>query len=169
MNESTRDMKMDKMYPLHFGAMRKAGLWKQNDKVPTLREATELVMKKEDTKYMKLKRKRERDRKRKIFFVIGYSKFWPKSIPKMIDELLEKFPSLKWLRYSMSYRRFPNISQLIHGDLIRKVNENVISSDEERNICNCRKKKGEPQACKFNGVCSESNVVYEIECKTTGN
>jgi hypothetical protein len=167
-NEVNKNKSLDELYPVHFKTLREAELWKLNWEVPTLKEANQQLEIKENRTVMKSKKKRERERKRKVFFVIGFSKFWPKPIPMIIDEILKNFPSLKWLRYSISYKKFPCISQLIQGDLMRKVNENITTEEEERKVCNCRRRKGELTTCRYDGICCESNVIYEIECKTTG-
>jgi hypothetical protein len=159
---------MDELYPIHLKALKEARLWKTNWEVPTLNEANQQLEMKEHKTQQKTKKRRERERKRKVFFIIGFSKFWPRPIPMIIDKILENFPSLKWLRYSISYKKFSSVSQMIQGDLMRKVGENIITVDDERKKCNCRIPKGELKTCRYDGVCYESNVVYEIECKTTG-
>jgi hypothetical protein len=45
----------------------------------------------------------------------------------MIREVKSRFPSLTWLRVSMSYHRFSNMRELFQGDLNTKLNRNVIS------------------------------------------
>jgi hypothetical protein len=167
-NKLNENKKLDELYPIHFKALKNAMLWKSNWEVPYLSEINEQLKIKDNKTTLKIKKKSERERKKKVFFIIGFSTFWPKSIPKIIDETLKNFPSLKWLRYSISYKKFPCISQLIQGNLMRKINEDITTVDEEKKECNCRKRKGEIDNCRYNGICFESNVIYEVECKTTG-
>ena len=80
-----------------------------------------------------------------------------------IREVKARFPSLKWLRVSMSYHRFSNLRELFQGDLNTKLNRGIISKDFENLPCNCRNKK----ACAYGGKCRSSIVVYKAICLKT--
>ena len=162
-DENNVDLKLDEAYPEHFGALNKAGLLK-NFEPPTLgAKAAELEAASKDEVGQATKKRRERDRKRAIYFKVGFSHYWRKPIHKTIREVKSRFPSLKWLRVSMSYHRFSNLRELFQGDLNTKLNRNVISKDFQILPCNCRNKK----ACPYGGKCRHSIVVYQTTCLQT--
>ena len=76
---------------------------------------------------------------------------------------------MTWLRVSMSYHRFPNLSQKFNSDLNNKVMENVYDKGYEDQKCNCsvtlRKEDG---SCLYKGVCRRSTVIYQVDCALTG-
>ena len=112
----------------------------------------------------KLKKKRERDRKRAVYFKVGVSIHWKKPIHNILKKHKEKFPSLSWLRISMSYHRFTNLREHIQGDLTTKLIKGLDSEDFMTLECNCRDKKN----CIYSGKCRSSIVVYQGNCLTTG-
>ena len=112
----------------------------------------------------KLKKRRERDRKRAVFFCIGYSHFWPKPIPYIIKKIKKDFPTLSWLRISMSYHRFTNLRELFQGDLSSKLTANIVSLDFMNRPCNCRDKAN----CPFDGKCRHQIIVYQATDTKTG-
>jgi hypothetical protein len=128
-DENSADMKLDEIYPEHFGALSKADLLKIFD-APTLgAKAAELNAALEDEVGQATKKRRERDRKRAIYFKLGFSHYWQKPIHKTICEVKLRLPSLKWLRVSMSYHPFSNLHELLQSDLNTKLNSTVISKD----------------------------------------
>ena len=162
-DEDSTNMKLDEIYPEHFEALNKADLLK-NFEVPTLgAKAAELEAASKDEVGQATKKRRERDRKRAIYFKVGFSQYWRKPIHKTIREVKSRFPSLKWLRVSMSYHRFSNLRELFQGDLNTKLNRNVVSKDFQNLPCNCRNKK----ACPYGGKCRHSIVVYQATCLKT--
>ena len=72
---------------------------------------------------------------------------------------------LKWLRVSMSYHKFPNLSQAFMGDLTSKLTKGVGSRDFEDAPCNCTRASKVDGKCTFNGECRKSIVVYKAECQ----
>jgi hypothetical protein len=155
-NKDSVDLKLDKIYPEHFGTLNKANLLKDFE-APTLGvKAAELEAASKDEVGQATKKRRERDRKRAIYFKVGFCNYWRTLIHKMIHEVKSRFPSLTWLRVSMSYHRFSIMRELFQGDLNTKLNCNVISKDFQKLPCNCRNK----QACLYSGDCRTSIVVY---------
>jgi hypothetical protein len=164
-NENGAGMKIDKIYPEHFGALSKADHLKYFD-APTLgAKAAELKAALEDEVRKATKKRRERDRKRAIYFKVGFSHYWQKPIHKTICEVKSRFPSLKWLPVSMSYHSFSNLGELFQSDLNTKRNSTVISKDFQNLPCNCRNK----QACLYEGKCHHSIVAYQATCLKTNN
>ena len=162
-NKNSADMKLDEIYPEHFGALSKADLL-NNFEAPTLgTKVAELEAALEDEVGQAMKKRRERDRKRAIYFKVGFSHYWRKPIHKMIRKVKSRFPSLKWLCVSMSYHRFSNLRELFQSDLNTKLNCNIISKDFQNLPCNCRDK----QACPYGGKCRHSIVVYQTTCLKT--
>ena len=163
-DESNYDSKLEELYPVHFAALEHSKLVKPNT-TPTLGELTKkMEEEKLDTVSQALKKRRERDRKRAIYFKIGYSDFWKKPIHKTLKEIKSRFPSLSWLRISMSYHRFTNIREHFQGDLNSKLNDGLRSLDFEDLDCNCRNR----EACPYGGFCRRSIVVYKATCLKTG-
>jgi hypothetical protein len=121
------DLKLDEIYPEHFDALNKVILLKDFE-APTLGVKTaELEAASKDEVGQATKKRRERDRKRAIYFKVGFCNYWRTLIHKMIREVKLRFPSLTWLRVSMSYHRFSNMRELFQGDLNTKLNRNIIS------------------------------------------
>ena len=164
LDDDNTNCKLSELYPTHFEALNNAKLIKP-EQIPTLGESKEKMAKeKEDTASQALKKRRERDRKRAIYFKIGFTDFWRKPIHKVIKEIKAKFPSLSWLRISMSYHRFNNIRELFQGDLNSKLADGLNSLDFEDLDCNCRNR----EACPYGGRCRRSIVVYRATCLQTG-
>ena len=65
----------------------------------------------------------------------------------------------------MSYHRFTNLHELLHGDLSRKVNKGVISKDFENKSCNCNTSSTSSGMCTYKGMCRQYCVVYKVMCK----
>ena len=158
------NLKLDKIYPLHFEALNKADLLK-NVEIPSLAEKKkEMEDERKNPTLNKVKKRRERDRKRAIYFKIGFSNFWIQPVHKIIKKHKNKFTSLNWLRVSMSYHRFTNFREHLQGDLTTKLNEGIDSEDFQTLQCNCRNKK----KCIYGGRCRSSIVVYQATCSMTG-
>jgi hypothetical protein len=66
----------------------------------------------------------------------------------------------------MSYHRFPNMRDLLAGDLSKKLSEGVESMDFQVRDCNCRGGRG-PRKCQYGDVCRMPIVVYKVTCKMT--
>jgi hypothetical protein len=123
------DLKLDEIYPEHFGTLNKVNLLKDFE-APTLGvKKAELEAASKDEVGQATKKRRERDRKRAIYLKVGFCNYWRTPIHKMIREVKSRFPSLTWLRVSMSYHRFSNMRELFQGDLNTKLNPNVISKE----------------------------------------
>ena len=118
-----------------------------------------------DLTFNKLRKRRARDRKRTIYFMVGFTDFWCKPIHKLLNKIKATFPSLKWLRISMSYHRFQNLRELFQGNLNTKLLEDVTSLDFDQLPCNCRKKD---KKCIYDGNCRNKVVVYQTTCALTG-
>ena len=87
-------------------------------------------------------------------------------VSKIINDEKE-IHGLKYLRTSMAYHKFPNLTELLQSDLNKKVMNNVISVDYENTDCNCTPKlhnrKGE---CVCKGACNTTTVIYQVTCTT---
>jgi hypothetical protein len=149
------------LYPKHHEALDQAGLSPKY--VPTLQEVLDLNKGKEKRKEEKLERDKQRNRS--VYFCIGYSSLWKEPIHKLLKKLRNKF-ELKWLRILMSYHRFPNMREMLQGDLSKKLTEGVESKDFKVRDCNCRGGKG-PGKCQYGGFCRMPIVIYKITCTMT--
>ena len=90
---------------------------------------------------------------------------WTPPIWKTIKLLTAKH-NIPWLRVSMSYHRFPNLRELLNGDLTQKLTQNVPSLDFDTLACNCNTRN--TTGCAYNNVCRQTIGVYQIECNLTG-
>lgn len=165
--EENANQTLDDIYPDHFAALYQADL--VSNVIPTLAKAqaeqeTELI----SGENAALKKKRERDRKRSIPFTVGQCTFWKVPIHVTIKKIKARFPSLSWLRISMSYRRFSNFGEMLQGDLSSKLNKRVISLDFESLPCNCRVKDEEGN-CLYGEDSRKKIAVYETICLVTGD
>jgi hypothetical protein len=84
----------------------------------------------------------------------------------IIKRVKKDFPSLTWIRTSMAYHRFPNVRELLQGDLNAKLNESIRSLDFEVLSCNCRD-KNDQGICKYKSKCRTPIVVYKATCSVT--
>lgn len=149
---------LQKIYPEHFKALDKANLLPR--KIPTLNECIASTLDRERVK--EIKQDKQRQRNRTVFFCIGYSSIWKKPIHKILKDIRNEFEGLKWLKISMSYHRFPNVREIISGDLSNKILEDVESLDFKTLECNCR-----GGSCNYNNICRAPIIVYEVKCKIT--
>ena len=145
---------------MHLAALDHAGL--SPEYAPTLQE---LLAKNEGKETRKLEKlERDKQRNRSVYFCMGYTKFWKEPIHRLVKRLRDKF-DLKWLRVSMSYHRFPNLREMLQGDLSKKLIEGVESMDFKVRDCNCR--GGKTGKCQYGDVCRIPIVIYKVTCKTT--
>ena len=158
-NKNTR---IDELYPDHAAALEVAGL--SPEKYPTIQS----VQDEQQTTAEERKRAKEKKRKnryRSVFFCIGHSKGWEHPIHRTLKRLRNNH-NLKWLRISMSYHRFPNLSEMLQGDLSRKLLDGVESLDFIDRECNCRTgATPEHGLCPYRGNCRKSVIVYKVTCK----
>jgi len=72
---------------------------------------------------------------------------------------------LTWLRFSVSHHRFPNSSELLHGDSSSKLNKNVVSLDFMDRRCNCNESNYINGGCPHGGDCRKCMTVHGVKCK----
>ena len=152
---------MNELYPDHCTALLVAGLLP--DEMPVLKDVLGVV--RDEKKSRRAKKPPDR-RRRETFFCIGMSYVWKgkNSLPKKLKKLRNKH-ELKWLRISMSYHRFPNLGELLQGDLCSKLNEDLISEDFMDRPCNCCKKlRPNNGQCIYHGECRKCITVYKATC-----
>jgi hypothetical protein len=159
--DASRYKSIKDLYPRHFEALDKAGLSPKY--IPTLQEVLDLNKGKEKRREEKLGRDVQRNRS--VYFCIGYSNTWKEPLHKVLKKLRNKF-DLRWLRISMSYHRFPNMREMLAGDLSSKLSEGVESVEFKVRDCNCRGGRG-PGKCQYGGYCRMPIVIYRITCKMT--
>ena len=114
---------MDKIYPAHANALRKAGL------APPIFSTMGELWEKQDEKVDKNK---ERDvsvkKNRNVYFCVAYSRDFSSAIHRVIDRLKRSF-NLTWIRVRMSYHIFNNLATLLNGDLAAKIGWGIFSKD----------------------------------------
>ena len=101
----------------------------------------------------KAAKKKERDKQRYVYFCVGYSNIWDEPLHILIDKLKKEY-NLTWLRFSMSYHRFPNVRELFSRDLTTKMMKGIINRDVKDEDCNCKKvSKTKDGKCIYDGQC----------------
>ena len=135
-NRKMLKTRIDKVYPDHYEAPKIANLTPKCP--PTMKQ----ILKK-TRKMLKTKKEREEKNARRknswqIFFCVGVSKVFKGkgAVHLKLKELRNKY-NLKWLRISMYYHKFSNLSKLFGGDISGKLMRNVKSLDFMGRYCNC--------------------------------
>jgi hypothetical protein len=95
------------------------------------------------------------------------TKLWKEPIDKILRKLRNKL-DLKWLGISMSYHCFPNMKEMLQGDLSKKLTKGVKSMDFKVRDCNCRGGRG-PGKCQCRDFCRMPIIIYRITCKMMNN
>ena len=118
-------MNIKERYFEHANAISRAGLGMKN--FPTLKELWE------DADEREKKKKEKRKRKKgggscNAYFCIGFSQLWREKIHSVIKRL-QNVHDLKWLRVRMSYHRFPNLGEVLQGDMVGKLRKGTGSKD----------------------------------------
>ena len=75
---------------------------------------------------------------------------------------------IKWLRMQMSYNRFPNLGELLQGDLVSKTRRNLASKAFLDRECNCNTSTKVKGRCTYGGECQRCCVIYKVTCKCCG-
>ena len=158
-----QDQLITEIYPSHAKALLKADLLPK--KVPTLTNQMH------ENEVMKSKKEQKDQNKkvdsRDIYFCIGYTKAWPKPVHTIIKRLIKNF-GLTWLRFKMSYHRFPNLYELYGGDTTKKLNRGIVSLDFENKPCNCKTSSKINGECAYGGLCRNSCIVYSVSSTASG-
>eukprot|EP00957_Ditylum_brightwellii_P204930 15341434-Ditylum_brightwellii.AAC.1 len=129
-SEDLKEVRIDKVYPGHAEALRKAGLAEQH--FPTFGE----VWGKEELE-ASVEKKKKRHNKQNVYLVIGFSKFLRESgLPKLLKRLCPWY-NLSWLWINIAYRQFTNLCKKFSGDLMGKINNGIKSLDFKNRPCNC--------------------------------
>ena len=122
---------VDRLYPNHANALRKAGLAPPN--FPTIGYLWRKQDEKVDTEKEQDARK---NKNRNVYYCVAYSRYFSTSINRVINRL-KKYFNLSWLIVRMSYHRFDNLAELINGDFTAKIGEEIFSKDLMDRKCNC--------------------------------
>ena len=77
----------------------------------------------------------------------------------IIKELRDSY-NLNWLRISMSYHRFLNLSQVFREDLNTKLAKGVVSEAYAKLPCNYNQSSKVNGECMYRGECIKSIVIY---------
>lgn len=152
-SEATKHKKFSEIYPEHYEALKVAGAKNIDISLNDFRIENEQNKAKN--------RKKSRKRKTDVYFTIGFSSFFRYPIHKIINRL-KKLHNQTW-RFSMSYRRFANISQILSSDVDRKLNLGLVT-DFSRENCNCSRVSKVNGECIYGGDCRSKIVVYECTC-----
>ena len=157
---------MEELYPVHCKRLREADF--APDSFPKLGEVLDEIERRreDDNQQGGGLEKKKKKRRRQTWFCIGVSTIWQKPIHRKIKELKTKY-GLNWLRHSMSYHKFLNVSQLLRGDLTNKLMSGTEDShlvDRESN-CDIRSLRESDRGCIYGGRCRESMLIYSLRCK----
>ena len=69
----------------------------------------------------------------------------------------------------MAYHRYPNLGELLQGDLVSKIRCNLASKDFLDRECNCNTTTKVKSRCEYGGECSRCCVIYKVTCKWCGD
>ena len=143
---------VEKIYPNHENALRKAGLVPPN--YPTMGD---LWSKKDE----KVDKEKETDAKKykniKVYFCVAYSCYFSTSIHRVINRLKNAF-NLSWTRVRMSYPRFNNLAELLNRDLA-----NLFFKDLMDRECNCSLPSKVNGKCVYEGKCRSKCIIYKVK------
>ena len=65
----------------------------------------------------------------------------------------------------MSYHRFPNLGEVLQGDMIGKLKKGTVSKDFSDRECNCSSTKKVKGECAYEGDCRACCIFYKVTCK----
>ena len=117
---------------------------------PTLKELWENSDEREKKK--KKPKRKKGGGSRNASFCIGFSQLWQEKIHSVI-KILQKAHGLKWLRVRMSYHRFPNLGEVLQGDMIGKLRKGIGSKYLLDRECNCSSTTKVKFECAYEGDC----------------
>jgi hypothetical protein len=107
------------IHQTHFNALHHANLWAVNADDPTL---SKLQQSNKIAEEKSTKKNKDKDNNLNVYFCLGYSTFWKKPLHTIITRLKQKH-DLPWLRFSMSYHRFPNLRDVFQSHLSAKIGQ----------------------------------------------
>ena len=162
-SKKTMNSRINELYPLHAAALKLADL--APELFPKMKEIVarlEINEKEKDKENVAKRRKVSRQ----VYFCVGICDTWKgkNAIHSTIKKLQMKH-NLPWLRLSMSYHKFPNLREILQGDLNGKILKGIGSRDFEPLPCNCSAPSKHNGICIFNGKCRHSIVVYKATCR----
>ena len=110
---------------------------------------------------------KERDvskkKNRNVYFFVAYSRYFSASIYRVIDRLKKSF-NLSWMIVQISYHRFNNLAELLHGDLAAKIGQVIFSKDLMDRKCNCSLPSNINGKCVYEGKFRPRIIIYEVKC-----
>ena len=65
----------------------------------------------------------------------------------------------------MSYHRYPNLSEVLQGDMIGKLRKGIGLKDFLDHECNCSSTTKVKYECAYEGDCRAYCIVYKVTCK----
>ena len=103
---------------------------------------------------------------RKIPFVMHYSKPWLlRPVHVIIKEALKRHNLAGFIRFSMVYKRYTNLAELIKRDMRAKINRKIEDLNFPNLGCNCTGGR-----CKLvDQNCRKSGVIYQIACNVNSS
>ena len=155
---STLSEGVDKIYPNHANALRKAGLAPSN--FPTMGD---LWSKQDEKVDMKKEPDVNKNKNRNVYFCIAYSWYFYTSIHKVIIRLKTSF-NLSWVRVRMSYHRFNNLAGLLNGYITAKIGRGIFSKYLKDIECNRSLPSKVNRKCVYEGKCWSKCIIYEGKC-----
>ena len=64
----------------------------------------------------------------------------------------------------MSYHQFPNLGEILQGDLVGKIRKVIGSKGFLNRECNCNYTTKVKGTCAYRGECRAHFVVYKVTC-----
>jgi hypothetical protein len=110
------------IHPTHFNALHHANLWAVNANDLTL---SELQQSNKIVEEKSAKKMKDKDNNINVYLCLGYSMFWKKPLHMTITCLKREHHLPCWLRFAMSYHRFPKLSDIFQSHLSVKMIEDI--------------------------------------------
>ena len=148
---------VDKVYPDHANALRKAGLAPPN--FPTMGDLWRNQDEKVDIEKEQDVRKKKN---RNVYFCVSYSRSFSTSIHRVINRLKRSF-NLSWMRIRMSYHRFNNLAELLNRDLAKKIGREICSKYLMDRKCNCSLPSKVNGKCVYKAKWRSRCIIYEVK------
>ena len=122
---SLHSEEVDKVYPDHTNALRKAGLAPPDFR--TMGDSWKMQDEKLDIEN-KIKPDVNKKKKRNVYFCVACLQYFSTSIHRVINGL-KKASNLSWIIVIMSYHRFNNVAKLLNRYLTAKIGREIFSKD----------------------------------------
>ena len=115
-------------------------------------------------KKKKEKHKIKRGGKRDTYFCIWLSQLWQEKIHSFIKRL-QKHHGLRWIRVRIYYHWFPNLGEILQGDIVGKIRKRIGLKYFLNLECKCNSTIKVKGKCANGDECRAYCAVYKLACR----